>query len=339
MRRQRLAAGVGVVAVVVAAVVLGLVVVGSGTTGQRATSPATSTTRAPTPTTTTIPTSFAVGTTALDVTEPSGSGQGTRSLPTTVRYPTTGVSSAADHAAGPFPLVVFSGGYDIDPEAFATLLQAWASAGYVVADPVYPYTSPSAPEGLDEHDIVNHPGDLRTVITALLGATGPLAGLIDPHEIAVVGHSDGGDVSLAAVANSCCTDHRITAAVILSGAEWTVFGGTYFAEPQPPLLVVQGTDDDVNPPGCSVQLYGQATAPKYYLSLDGQTHKSAYLQPGPAFDIVESVTTDFLDGAVKHQAARLAALPSAGTVPGSSTLSVGTATGLSLGYCPGAPGS
>ena len=289
---------------------------------------------------------YAVGTISLDITETIG---GTvRSLPTEVRYPATGPAGTpeqaganADHTSGPYPLVVFSQGYDISPEAYADLLDAWSAAGYVVADPTYPLTSPSSPGGLDENDIVNHPADLRFVITSLLqdeATTGnPLSGLIDPSEVAVIGHSDGGDVALATASNSCCRDSRIKAVVILSGAELASFGGTYYATPPVPMLVVQGTEDDINPPSCSVQLYDSAPLPKYYLSLAGQSHESPYLQVGQPLGTVEQVTIDFLDGYLRHSTARLDAMAADGLVPGLATLTSAPSLGSPVGSCPGAP--
>ncbi len=130
--------------------------------------------------------------------------------------------------------------------------------------PSYPYTSPPAP--LDEADILNHPAELRSLIAALtvgLHSTGaPLHGLANKGEVGVAGQSDGGDVSLATAYNTCCYDPAVKAVAVLSGAELPSFGGTYFAGPQVPLLVVQGTADTVNPPGCSAQLYDEAKAPK-----------------------------------------------------------------------------
>jgi predicted dienelactone hydrolase len=368
VRRRRVVAVAGLIVVMAVAVV----VIAETTTGP-ASSPTTvgpgSTTTAPSPTTTTAPAAhgpFTVGSLSLTVTEPATSGHADRTLTTYVRYPavpgTGGPQTPAtpDRASGPFPLVVFSGGYAVSPEEYSTVLTAWAAAGYVVADPVYPFTTPSSPGGLDEEDIVHHPGDLSAVITALLGAdagggggapagtsdgaaggpSGTLAGVIEPDEIAAIGHSDGGDVTLAAVADLCCRDARIRAAVILSGAEYAAFGGTYFSTPTHlPLLVVQGTADDVNPEGCSVQLYDQAPRPKYYLSLLGQSHQSPYLQVGTPLDTVRRVTTDFLDGTLKGSTAALSAMTADGNVPGSSTLSAGTPTGLSAGSCPGAPGN
>ncbi len=92
-----------------------------------------------------------------------------------------------------------------------------------------------SPTGSNEADIVNHPVDLRFVIRSLLGQLGPpLKGLIDRSEVAVIGQSDGGDVSLAVAANSCCRDSAVKAAVILSGAELARFGGSYFSTARRP---------------------------------------------------------------------------------------------------------
>lgn len=293
---------------------------------------------------------FAVGTLTMTLTEPVAPGGAARSLPTTVRYPAVGSAGAPDRAlavpdtnGGPYPLIVFSEGYDIDPETYAPLLDAWAAAGYVVADPVYPFTAPSAPGGPMRSDIVNHPGDLRFVITSVLeaGSTpgGPLTGMIAAHEVGVIGHSDGGDVSLAVASNSCCRDPRVKAVVVLSGAELAAFGGTYFSPPAVPMLVVQGTNDDMNPPSCSVQLYNQAPQPKYYLSMLGQTHTSAYTQAGAPLTVVATVTVDFLNQYLKQARTAPGALVDAGTVPGLSSLTRAPSVPPDPQPCPDAPGS
>ena len=327
------------------------------TTSSPSTDDSTAAPPAPPVRTTTIPAAprppYAVGTISLTVTDPASGAVPARSFTTDVRYPARsavtapGVAPAPLRGAGPFPLVVFSGGYAVSPEEYSVLLDAWAAAGFVVADPFYPATTPTPGQDLDEGDIVHHPADLSAVITTLLaadrgaatGTASVLTGTIDTGAIAAVGHSDGGDVSLAAVANSCCRDPRLGAAVILSGAEDTLFPGSYFpAGPTVPLLAVQGTDDDINPPGCSVQLYDQAPPPKYYLSLAGQTHQSPYLEPGTARDTVQQVVVDFLLGTLGHSSPALAAMARDGNVPGSSTLAVGGPSGVPAGECPGAPG-
>jgi predicted dienelactone hydrolase len=285
---------------------------------------------------------FRVASTSLGLVEPVAGAS--RPLPTTVWFPATQGAGGlvADRAQAPYPLLVFSQGYDISVSAFQALIDAWASAGFVVAAPVYPHTDPSDPAALDENDIVNHPADLRFVITEVLGQSQQqataLSGLIDAGAVGVVGQSDGGDVSLAVAAGSCCQDARVKAAAILSGAELASFGGSYFTGRAVPMLVVQGTADTVNPPGCSVQIYDAAPAPKYYLDLLGAGHAPPYVDGGPDQQVIAEVTTDFFDAELAGQPQAIAAMAAAGDVAGVSALSDAASAPLPPSSCPGAPG-
>ena len=343
VRRRRF---IALVALILVALLVVSTTRGHGPTTPSTTSSSTSSTSL---TSTTRPATphapFAVGAVTFTVSEPANGSTGARTFPVTVRYPAVGVPGTARlglvplRRAGPFPLIVFSQGFDISPEAYAGLLNAWSAAGYVVADPAYPFTSPNAPGGVVRTDIVHHPADLSYVITSLLAdstaASGTLSGLIDANEIGVIGQSDGGDVALAAVANSCCRDPRVKAAIILSGAELSWFHGSYFTTPNTPLLVVQGTNDlTMNPVTCSVQLYNEATQPKYYLSMIGQTHLSAYVPPGPAQNVVTQVSIDFLNAYLRHSTSALAALHVAGNVAGLSTITSQTTLAPVAGTCP-----
>ena len=301
-------------------------------TSSTSTSTSTSTTTSTTPpTTTTTPSSFAVGVTSYLENEPAGPHNGLRVFPVTVRYPaegTPGLVQAGLHPyrdAGTFPLLVFSAGFELAPETYAGLLDAWAAAGYIVASPTYPLTVPGPNVQVLETDIVHHPGDLSAVLNTLI-ADNSYEGsrfhdLINTNEIGVVGQSDGGDVSLATVANTCCRDPRVRAAAILSGAELSWFPGTYFTSGSTPLLVAQGTNDLLlNPVSCSTQIYDHAPAPKYYLSLLNQTHLSAYVPAGPERSIVAATTINFFNAYLKNETGALAAMTSAGNNPGLSTL-------------------
>jgi hypothetical protein len=104
------------------------------------------------------------------------------------------------------------------------------------------------------------------------------------------------------------------------------------------MLVVQGTNDlTMNPVACSVQLYDGAHQPKYYLSMIGQTHLSAYLVPGAPLRVVVRVTLNFLDGYLRHDVAKRNAITAAGTVPGLATITSRASVGPATGSCPGAP--
>lgn len=343
VRRQRqVLAFILVLAVITAVAIKTHVFATASTTTTTATSVVT------TSSTTPAPHAAAVGIIALHLVEPPSGGLPARNLETMVRYPALGApggsipGAAPLRGASPYPLVVFSQGFDVAPEAYARLLNSWAAAGYVVADPAYPFTSPNAPGGVIRSDIVHHPADLSFVISSLLSAgsasSGPLSHLIDPSAIGVIGQSDGGDVSLAAVANTCCRDARIKAAVLLSGAELSWFPGTYFATPAVPLLVVQGTaDQSMNPVTCSVQLYNAAPQPKFYLSMIGQTHFSAYIPAGPAQRVVTRVTIDFLNAYLRGSSGALRAMGSAGSVTGLARLTEGAPVAPVAGTCPDAP--
>jgi dienelactone hydrolase len=277
---------------------------------------------------------------------------GGRLLPTTVRYPATaaGTDGRPLLAAGPFPLIVFSQGYAIAAEDYAALLQRWAAAGFVVADPSYPYTTPGDSGGLERSDIVHHPADLQAVIAALLAdgrRNGDLLdGAINSREVGVAGHSDGGDVSEAVAEGSCCRDPLVKAAVIMSGAELTWFGGTFGGAPGVPLLVSQGTADDINPPACSEQIYDAAPAPRYYLNLPAAGHHVAYIagwtdgfsaaQAALYRHAFTEVSLLFWRAYLDGDRSAVAQLRSTSAIPGAATLTSGAAVAVD-GYCPGAP--
>ena len=278
---------------------------------------------------------YGVGSLQLSFTEPATPGTATaqeggrpvRILPTLVLFPvsmhpqalTSGTRAGSGPTSGPFPLIAFSQGFDEPVSGYLAMLDRWVRAGYVVAAPTYPLTAPSA-AGVRESDIVHHPADLRFVLNALSAAsragTGPLAGLIDSRDIALAGQSDGGDVTLAAAANSCCEIPGVRAAIILSGAESHLFGGRYDAGGSPPLLVTQGDADTINPPGCSAALYDQAPAPKVYLDLLGAGHLPPYSVPGPDLSAVDAWVLAFLDAHLRDTPGPLGRLLAAGGRPG-----------------------
>ncbi|MDA8357646.1 MAG: hypothetical protein M0Z95_15435 [Actinomycetota bacterium] len=296
--------------------------------------------------TTTVPPLTAIGTyevasTTLAVVDPTvPEGSAPRQVPTTLWYPSNG-TTAPDRMNEPYPLIVFSQGFAVSVSAYTTLLTDWASAGFVVAAPTYPDTAPTAPT-LDRGDLPNHPADLRavigTVVAAGLGTGTALSGLINAQEIGLVGHSDGGDVSLAVAADTCCRYSGIQALVTLSGAEYDGFGtGQYFGAPTPPLLVVQGNADTINPPVCSAQIYDAAPEPKYYLDLLGASHLAPYTTDDPWQTTVAEVTTDFLEAELAGRPTGLGAMTSSGNVSGIATLTDGPTAPLATGSCPTAP--
>lgn len=250
--------------------------------------------------------------------------RGPRRLPTEVWYP---VGPAADR---PRPLVVFAAGFLQCPDQYAPLLSSWAAAGYVVAAPTFPLTSCDVPGGAEEADILNQPADVAFVARQLVAATAGtldvpgaavLRGRIDTAEIAVAGQSDGGDTVAALAANTCCMTLPVEALLVLSGAELSSYGGRYFPPGSPPMLVVQGTADSVNPPAASLSLYQDDEAgPKALVLLDGADHRTPYEGSGPTEEVVSEVTVAFLDRWLGHEPGAAAALARAGDQPGIDSL-------------------
>ena len=260
-------------------------------------------------------------------TGPTGQYLGQRTLATTIWYPLAG----SRPAAGPLPLLVFAPGFMMCSSPYSSLLQAWASAGYVVAAVNFPRTDCHA--DAYEADLVNQPRDMSYVITRMLDlSTQPhdlFYRLIDPHEIAATGQSDGGDTVAALAANGCCTDHRLTAVAVLSGAEWPPMPGRYFppgeAAETPPMLFVQGSADTINPPWTSVQLYEAHPAhARYYLDLLGADHLTPYTGTNPVERLAARVTLAFFNRYVLGQAAALATMTREGNVSGAAILAGGT---------------
>jgi len=248
-----------------------------------------------------------------------------RTLVTEVRYPAQylagGPAEAVGEApvarSGGYPTVVFAHGYDVTPDTYAALLDAWVRAGFVVVAPSFPDESPSAvaaQHGTNtERDIVNEPADLAFVTSAVLGASAnktsicPVAfGLVDPTEIALAGHSDGADaVGMLAYDHgddpqgvnyaSLRTGLAYRAVIILSGAEDTY--QSYAAEAsRPNLLVVQSREDQCNPWRDAVQLYrGIHQSNKWFLELLTAHHLPPFDdRDAAAFDVVRTTTVRFL---------------------------------------------
>jgi hypothetical protein len=255
---------------------------------------------------------------------------GPRTLATTVWYPVIPRAAAASGrlARGQFPLVVFGPGYYVCVSSYGPLLRAWASAGYVVAGIEFPRTNCHLANP-NENDMANQPADMAYVIRRLLAVSGQphgfLAGLIDQGKIAVAGQSDGGDTVAALVANTCCRDRAVTAAIVLAGAEWPPMGGAYFTKTTPPILFVQGDADNVNLPADSLLMYrADRTGPRSYLDLFGAGHLPPYEGQAPAAPVVARVTVDFLDRYLVGRRGSAAAMRRDGHVAGVAALASGS---------------
>jgi dienelactone hydrolase len=255
-------------------------------------------------------------------------GKPSRTLVTTIWYPARASGSVAAAGNGPYPLIVFAHGLGASPQEYQQLLTAWAAAGYVVAAPLFPLSSSQTPGGPDGGDIGNQPGDMSFVIDQVLhasaGPDGPLSGLVDPDEIGAAGHSNGAITTLGLVANSCCRDIRVKAAVVMAGTTEGLGRGSYVLAKAPPLLVVSDVHDGLVPYADAVAVFNQARGPKALLALHwdsssdstGATaHMAASGVVGPTSGTVITSTTAFFNAFLKHEHSALAAVSADGRSP------------------------
>jgi dienelactone hydrolase len=280
-----------------------------------------------------VPGTYRVGERQLTFTEPAhvgvtGQQLGERSVLTVIRYPVDRGSSGSWAAGGPFPLLMFAPGFMQCSSTYEDLLQAWASAGFVVAAVDFPRTDCLVGSAAYEPDLVNQPGDVSYVLARLLALNaqpdGFLSGRLNPREVAAAGQSDGGDTVAALGGNTCCQNHRLRAVAVLSGAEWPPMPGTYFAGTAPPMLFVQGSADTINPPWTSVQLYRADQAnPRYYLDLYGADHMVPYTGDNPVEQLVARVTLAFFGRYVLGHAGALATMAQAARAGGIAALGSG----------------
>jgi hypothetical protein len=257
---------------------------------------------------------------------PAGQYLGERTLQMMIEYPAQG---SGQPASGPFPLILFAPGFMYCGDKYTYLLQSWASAGYVVAAVNFPRTDCLAGKALNEADVVNQPQDMSYALSKLLSLSAqsdnPLSGLLNPNQVAAAGHSDGGDTVAALGANTCCTDTRLKAVAVLSGAAMSAitptFPGTYFSHGAPPMMFTQGSADKINPPSASRYLYqADGAGARYYLDLFGASHMGPYAGTNSVEQLVARVTLDFFDQYVLGQAGAQATMTQDSNASGTATL-------------------
>ena len=254
----------------------------------------------------------------------------TRTLVTEIRYPThlgaAGVAQTPGAVpvarSGGFPMIVFAHGYDVTPDTYAPLLDAWVKAGFVVAAPFFPDEDRSgvaAQHSVNtEDDLWNEPADLTFVTRQILddssaaSAGCPIVhGLIRSSELALAGHSDGATVvAMLSYAHGKDPYRRtyqqlragldFRATIVLSGQ---VDGVDPYGplSPDPSLLLVQSVADQCNLFHNGVQLYRAIHQNnKWFLELRTAHHLPPFDGADvAAFDVVTHASIRFLQIALE----------------------------------------
>jgi pimeloyl-ACP methyl ester carboxylesterase len=216
---------------------------------------------------------------------------------------------------GRLPLIVFLHGINGSAADDAPFLRSLAASGYVVAAPDSPETTGGT--GLANiEDFTVLPGDARFVIGRLTaGARDVPAGLVNPREVAVAGHSFGGAGVYGIGFNTCCRDTRIAAALSFEGALLPYPNGS-FVWRGPPLLMVVGTRDPLIPLPIARKTLAAMRSPAYLLTLAGADHTGG-LEPGDVGHAeLLSVVREFLAATLGHDARARAWLARRARQPG-----------------------
>ena len=259
----------------------------------------TATTTVPTTAATSVPTTspapagppYAVGDATLTLVDPSRPTPSRGSVPPSPGRTLRTIIRRPAGVSGPLPLVVFAQGYDVEPETYEPLLDAWASAGFMVAAPECPGSAADLP-GRPVQDYAAQARDLSFVITSLLdGRAGP----VNARQIVVAGHSDCGTAVTILALNTAYADTRIKAYVNLAGQIPPDVPGPWGTTPVPgALLVAVGDNDEYGNLTLSSQAYDAAHMPKALLTVPEGDHQGTFLAGSPTAQEVRAATVRFL---------------------------------------------
>ena len=173
-------------------------------------------------------------------------------------------------------------------------------------------------------DVEQQPGDVSFVIDEVLAASedeaSPLAGLVDPESIGVVGHSLGGATTWAVSFNTATRDPRIDSATIFAGVVIPMPEGEFEFDSGLPLLVFHGDADDT-PMDQGRDAYEQAIAPKWYVTLHDATHVPPFTDDESPYDeLVTRTVLDFWHGTLDGDDEALARVTDDASDPELSTV-------------------
>jgi predicted dienelactone hydrolase len=222
----------------------------------------------------------------------------------------------------PVPLVLYATGIGGTATNYADMYDHWVQAGYMVAAPTFPLSSEDAPGGTSASDLSNQPADLSFVLDEMLRLNdergSDLFGLVDVDHIGVIGKSLGALTVVDLTYNPSFHDDRFAAVVVLTGL---ATGGADFDAYNPPLLLVHGDADETVPYSSGQEAYTKAQSPKFFVTIAGATHSSAFHgADDPASIAVVKTVRDFLDSSLKNKKAALERLERDGNVDGVASL-------------------
>jgi dienelactone hydrolase len=186
------------------------------------------------------------------------------------------------------------------------MLDAWATAGYVVAAPTFPTTPKDSDGNSRVTESAEQARDLSFVISQLLyrsrsGAANPLSNRVDARRVGAAGMSLGGLAVYGLVSNTCCRDPRVGAAILMAAVRRQFPDDRYRPNRAPVLLVHGDADGGYHN---SITAYPDLAPPKWFITLRGSTHAPPFeVPPGPEAPFVYAMTASFWDRYLKDDRA------------------------------------
>lgn len=185
----------------------------------------------------------------------------------------------------PGPLLVYSHGFMSFHTEGTYLVRFLASHGYTVVAVNYPLTNFFAPGKPLGSDVVNQPGDVSFLITALLkrnsDASDVLHNTIDEKKIAVAGVSLGGMTSTLVTFHRKVRDPRITAAISIAGPA-NMFTADFFTSTNTPFMMIAGDGDAIIPFDKNAAPISQKDPGSILVNLKNASH-AGFAQPASTF--------------------------------------------------------
>jgi dienelactone hydrolase len=191
------------------------------------------------------------------------------------------------------PAIEFAHGWDSNPTVYLNLLRAWASAGFFVIAPTSPGMARgpgllSTPAAVSEQM-----ADLPVVLTQVLAMQTDV--VVNPRQIALAGHSDGGITVATMAFNRGYRDSRISAYLILSGGTTAQNSGpSHTRTNSKPVFIADSYADQYGNWPSAGTFFRQARGPKVLVGIGrGETHLSPWAVASAFNEDLWNSTVDF----------------------------------------------
>jgi pimeloyl-ACP methyl ester carboxylesterase len=208
------------------------------------------------------------------------------------------------------PTMEFAHGWNSNPTVYASMLRAWASAGFLVIAP----TSPGMARGRgllsQAAASARQAADLPAVLTQVLSLELPVA--VNRNRIALAGHSDGGSTVAMLAFNPGYRDRRIGAFLIFSGGRTSINAGRReWRRNTMPVFIADSYADQFGDFPSAGGFYAEARPPKVMVGIGrGETHLPPWSFATPFNQALWSATVDFASWSFTGSGASLRAMRS-----------------------------